>query len=212
MSRRYYQRRRNYNNSESPLDMVFEMLLMLIVWVAKLIFKMIYELFGLIRDRFYKTRVDKKVPSDIQTEIQQPMPEVHFEEKEEEKEVYLPYKKKSFLLTKAEYNFDKVLSEAVKDRYYIGRQVPLSSIVEVTSTYKPYRSKIDKKTIDFVLFNKAGYTPFLAIELDDLSHSRWDRIQRDEFVQDVLKRADIRLERVKNAYSYNVEEISKMVG
>jgi hypothetical protein len=217
MSRRYYRRNnrryRNYNDSETPLDMVFEMLLMLIIWIAKLIFKMIYELFGLIRDRFYKTRVDKKVSLEIQNEIQQvqPLPEVHFEEKEEEKEVYLPYKKKSFLLTKAEYNFDKVLTEAVKDRYYIGRQVLLSSIVEVTSTYKPYRSKIDKKTIDFVLFNKAGYTPYLAIELDDSSHSRWDRIKRDEFVQDVLNRAGIKLERVKNAYSYNLDEIAKLI-
>lgn len=211
MSKRCYRKRRNYNNSESPIDMIFEIILMLIIWITKIIFKLIYQLFILIRDQLYKTRIDKKVITDIQTEIQ-PLPEVHFEEKEEEKEVYLPYKKKSFLLTKAEYNFDRVLTEAVKDKYYIGRQVPLSSIVEVTSTYKPYRSKIDKKTIDFVLFNKAGYTPYLAIELDDLSHSRWDRIQRDEFVQDVLKRADIRLERVKNAYSYNVEEISKMVG
>jgi len=141
----------------------------------------------------------------------QPLPEVDFKEQEEEKEVYLPYRKKSFLLTKAEYNFDKVLQEAVQDKYYIGRQVPLSSIIEVTSNYKPYRSKIDKKTIDFVLFNKAGYVPYLAIELDDRSHSRWDRIKRDEFVNDVLKKAGIKVVHIKNSYTYQLEEISNLL-
>ena len=190
--------------------MLFEMVIELSILLMQLFFKLLYKLFILARDWFYRTRVEKRVSPDIKLEVE-PIPEVHFEEKEEEKEVYLPYKKKSFLLTKTEYNFDKVLSEIVGDKYYIGRQVPLSSIVEVTSTYKPYRSKIDKKTIDFVLFNKAGYTPHLAIELDDPSHLRWDRIERDEFVQDVLEKAGIRLKRIKSAYSYDGMELGKSI-
>ncbi len=190
--------------------MLLEMFFALTVFLLKLIFKIIYKLFIIIRDRFYKTQIERKILPDIQEEIK-PIQEVHFEETEEEKEVYLPYKKKSFLLTKAEYNFDKVLREIVQDKYYVGRQVVLSSIVEVTTNSKSYRSKIDKKTIDFVLFNKAGYTPHLAIELDDHSHLRWDRIERDEFVQDVLVKAGIKLVRIKNSYSYDKEELSKII-
>ncbi len=134
--------------------------------------------------------------------------------KEEKKNEFLPYRKRQFLMTKAEYVFNKVLEEVIGDKYYIGRQVPLSDLVEVIDSYKwnkSWRSKIDKKTIDFVLFNKAGYTPYLAIELDDSSHNRPDRMQRDEFVEDVLEKVGIRIERIKNAYSYNIEVIAELI-
>lgn len=132
----------------------------------------------------------------------------------QDKEEFLPYRKKQFLMTKAEYAFNKVLEEAVGDRYYIGRQVLLADLVEVIDSYKwnkSYRSKIDKKTIDFVLFNKAGYTPYLAIELDDSTHSQINRMERDRFVEAVFQRVGIRLERVKNAYSYNKMEIAGLL-
>lgn len=215
MSKRYYRKYNKKSNNfdideDSPIGMLVEMLISILIWLVQLFFKLIYKIFILVRDLFFKTKIDKKVSPDIQSEIQ-PIPEILFKEEKKEKEVYLPYKKKSFLLTRAEYNFDKVLTEVVQDKYYIGRQVLLSNIIEVTSTYRSYRSKIDKKSIDFVLFNKNGYTPYLAIELDDSSHSRWDRVQRDEFVQDVLNKAGIRLLRIKNAYVYNKEDISKMI-
>jgi hypothetical protein len=208
---RYYRRRKYYkNNQPSLFEMLFEILIAFVVWVISYIFKMLYKLFRLLINKLYKTQYKQKISPNVQEEIK-PIPETYFNEQEEAKEVYLPYKKKNYLLTRAEYNFDKVLREVVQDKYYIGRQVPLSSLVEVTTTYKPYRSKIDKKTIDFVLFDKAGYTPYLAIELDDASHSRWDRKERDEFVQDVLDKVGIRLERIRSAYSYNQEEILKIV-
>ena len=190
--------------------MLLEMLLVIFLGLIKLLFRLVLNLFNLIRECFYTTKVYKKKLPDVQAEIQ-PIPETHFEENEHEKEVYLPYRKKTFLLTRAEYNFDKVLTEVVQDKYYIGRQVALSSIVEVTSTYKPYKSKIDKKTIDFVLFNKAGYTPYLAIELDDSSHLRFDRIERDRFVEEVLSKAGIRIVRIKNAYHYDASKIIELI-
>ncbi len=133
---------------------------------------------------------------------------------EEKKKVFLPYKKKQFLMTSAEYKFFQVLEQVVDGKYYIVPQLAISDIVEVIDGYKwnkSYRSRIDKKTIDFVLFNKAGYTPYLAIELDDISHEREDRKERDRFVEDVLYKVGIKIVRIKNAYSYNVEEISNLL-
>src|ERR1035437_1031433 len=123
MSKRYYRRYSKKTNDfdiddDSPIGMLVEMLMSLLFWLVQLFFKLVYKLFILVRDLFYKTEI-------------QPIPEILFKEQEKEKEVYLPYKKKSFLLTRAEYNFDKVLTEVVQDRYYIGRQVLLSNIVEV---------------------------------------------------------------------------------
>lgn len=207
MKKRYYKR---YQKKQSVLEVLFLAYLHLFAWVMEKLFKLIYRLFLLAIDKFYKTRIDKKAYLNIKEETEK-IPDTVFKEDEEEKEIYLPYRKKRFLMTRAEYAFNKVLEEAVGDKYYIGRQVLLSNLVEVTSTYKPYRSKIDKKTIDFVLFNKAGYTPYLAIELDDSSHNRLDRIQRDRFVEDVLSKAGIRIERVKNAYSYNKEALIKII-
>lgn len=126
-------------------------------------------------------------------------------------EAYLPYKKKESLLTASESNFEKVLKEVVQNKYHIDRQVLLSNLVETTDKYKPHRSKIDKKTIDFVLFQNNSHAPYLAIELDDLSHLRPDRIERDLFVESVLNKAGIRLIRIKNSYSYNLKEISDLI-
>lgn len=212
MGRRYY--RRYYRRSPPLLAILIIAYIKLWIWIATLCFRFItyvfYLIYDFVMDKLYERKI-KQINSVSVTEEIKPLPEITFEEEEEEKEVYLPYKKKSFLLTKAEYNFDKILRKVVQDNYYIGRQVPLSSIVEVTSSYKPYRSKIDKKTLDFVLFNKAGYTPHLVIELDDSSHLRIDRIERDRFVESVLRKAGIKLVRIKNSYEYHIEQISKLI-
>lgn len=134
--------------------------------------------------------------------------------KENNEEEFLPYKKKPFLMTASEYNFFQVLDQAVNGRYYVVPQVAIADIVDVLDDYKKnksYRSKIDKKTIDFVLFNKAGYTPYLALELDDSSHERFDRVVRDQFVEKVFNKVGIKLVRVKNAYSYDLEVLKKVL-
>lgn len=208
MRKRYYKRYRRY--SPSVFEMLLEIFFSLFIWLIKFGFKLIYRMFNLLLDKFHETRINKKAYSNIQEETEK-IPETEFKEDEEEKEIYLPYRKKQFLMTRAEYAFNKILEQIVGDKYYVGRQVLLSNLVEVTSTYKPYRSKIDKKTVDFVLFNKAGYTPYLAIELDDSSHNRLDRMQRDRFVEDVLGKAGIRIVRIKNAYDYDVDDITNKI-
>jgi hypothetical protein len=146
------------------------------------------------------------------------MAENESEEVEEDK--YSVYKPKS-QMTEAEMNFYEVLKVTNHDKYDIQRQVVLSSIVDVTSKnyidyknhreFNPDRSRIDKKTIDFVLFDKATLAPHVAIELDDPSHLQQGRISRDEFVEPLLKAVGIPLVRIKTAYSYNTSEISKLI-
>lgn len=117
-------------------------------------------------------------------------------------------------MNKNEFSFFKALEQVVGDNYYIVPQVVLSNIIEVKAWgfwKKPYRTKIDKKTVDFVLFGKAGYTPHLVIELDGPSHLEARTMQRDAFVEDILHRSGIRIVRVKNANSYNLEEIAELV-
>jgi len=127
---------------------------------------------------------------------------------------YLPYVKRYCLMTNAELNFFKVLQKAVQDKYYIVPQVQLSKLIEVERRRKwqySYTNMIDRKSVDFVLFNKENFKPYLVIELDDRSHYRWDRIRRDNFVDEVLNRVGIRIKHIKNSYQYNIDEITRII-
>lgn len=140
---------------------------------------------------------------------------VHEVVKDKPYEDYLPYVKKYYLMTKAEHEFFKVLQEVVQDKYYIVPQLQLSKLIKVEKNKKweyAYTNKIDRKSVDFVLFNKEYFTPYLVIELDDSSHLREDRQARDNFVDEVLNKAGIRIEHIKTSYNYNLNEVSDTIG
>lgn len=110
-----------------------------------------------------------------------------------DKERY-PYVKKPYLMTNRERELYLKLKEEYGDQYHIAPQVPLASIVSVNKyekQQKAYRSKIDKKTLDYVLFDPVYFTPVLAIELDDSSHQLPERKERDHFVDKVLEQCQI---------------------
>ncbi|MFC1730770.1 DUF2726 domain-containing protein [candidate division KSB1 bacterium] len=112
----------------------------------------------------------------------------------EKKGKWLPYIKKQYLLTQSEHKFFDVLEKASENKYYIFPQIVLSNIVQLKgkgSLKGGYRSKINKKTVDFVLFDKQDISPILVIELDDYTHKRPSRKRRDNFVNDVLEHCSI---------------------
>ena len=53
--------------------------------------------------------------------------------------------------------------------------------------------------------------PALAIELDDSSHNRKDRIERDLFVDQVFKTAGLPLIHVKVVQTYDVDELAEQI-
>lgn len=94
-------------------------------------------------------------------------------------------------MTQSELSYFRKLEKEYKSKYYIISQVLISGIVDVDLpkrfyAYWSYRSKINKKTIDFVLFNKESFKPEIAIELDDSSHLKKDRQKRDKFVNELF--------------------------
>lgn len=112
----------------------------------------------------------------------------------EEKKEWLPYIKKQYLLTPTEHKFFNILEKAIENRYYIFPQIVLSNIVLLKGrgSFKGgYRNRIDKKTVDFVLFDKQDISPVLVIELDDYTHNRDSRRKRDEKVDKILNRCNI---------------------
>jgi|GEM_PF-5058414 len=114
----------------------------------------------------------------------------------------LLYKPRKYL-TASELTYFRTLEEKYGTQYYIIPQVAISSLVDVDLpsryfAYKGYRSKIDKKTLDFVLFDKLNFVPVLAIELDDYTHEFPERVERDTFVNAVMEKVGIKIERVKS--------------
>lgn len=116
-----------------------------------------------------------------------------------EKEERYPYVKKQYLMTNREREFFMKLQEQYGKEYYIIPQVPLSKIVDVNHYEKHqwgYRSKIDKKTLDYVLFDPVYFTPQMVIELDDSSHELPERKERDNFVDKVLEQVQIPIQHI----------------
>jgi len=129
-----------------------------------------------------------------------------FEKKAElKREENLPYTGKKYLITLAEKKFFDALQEAVGDQYYIFPQIHLPSLFFINAKgreWMSYFAKIRQKSVDFVLCDKQYLTPVLAIELNDSSHERLDRQERDGFVNKVFASAKIPLLSMKCQYNY----------
>jgi very-short-patch-repair endonuclease len=128
---------------------------------------------------------------------------------------HLPYLKKRYILTSAEYRFYKALHLATGDQFIIAPQVHLEGLIEVDHrehNWRTYHNKIDRKSVDFVLFDKQTVVALLAIELDDSSHRRPDRQERDGFVNSIFASAGLKLLHVPVREYYPVEELRAQIG
>jgi hypothetical protein len=64
------------------------------------------------------------------------------------------------------------------------------------SKYQTYTNRVDRKHVDFLLCDPRTMRPLDGLELDDRSHQRSDRQQRDEFVESVFTAARLPLVRI----------------
>jgi predicted RNA-binding Zn-ribbon protein involved in translation (DUF1610 family) len=80
-----------------------------------------------------------------------------------------------------------------------------------TSKHRTYTNKIDRKHVDFLLCDPKTVRPILGIELDDKSHQRPDRQERDEFVQNVFSAAKLPLVRIPVKRAYTSTELNVLL-
>lgn len=104
----------------------------------------------------------------------------------------LPYRLRDFL-SPAEYSFYRVLVAAVGNRAAVCPKVSLNDVFFVArpNENQAYRNKIDRKHVDFLLCHPATMKPLGGVELDDASHQRKDRKERDQFVDQVFAAAGL---------------------
>ncbi len=129
---------------------------------------------------------------------------VHVYEPEE-----LPYRLRDDFLSPAEASFFHVLRSMVGGGLVIFPQVSLAALFYVPRSefFQTYQNKIDRKRVDFLLCDPKTLKPVFAIELDDSSHARPDRQERDAFVEEVFAAAQLPLVHVPVRQSYNTQEL-----
>lgn len=120
------------------------------------------------------------------------------------------YKRKDFFMSRAEHECYDALIVAVGEKYRIFPQVHLSSILDnkiVGQNWNGAFRHINQKSVDFVLCDKEYISPKLVIELDDKTHERQNRKDRDSEVERILTDVGLPFLRLKNSGSFNPEEL-----
>jgi very-short-patch-repair endonuclease len=127
------------------------------------------------------------------------------------------YFKKHSLLTKAEDNFYKVLDVIAKENnYIIQTKVRLEGLIGVrfyAENWYGLRNRIKSREMDFVLCEKrdSSLDTLLVIELDDSSHQREDRIERDRNLDHILHEAGLPILHIPVAYSYDSVDLVRKI-
>ncbi len=118
------------------------------------------------------------------------------------------YRQKFSLFTPAERNFLNALEVAVGNRFRIFGKTRVADLLEPRERKdkKEWHSafnKIKAKHIDFVLCDPKTFAPVVAIELNDSSHSRPDREERDKFLTFAFESAGLSLLFTPTQSKYN---------
>ena len=119
------------------------------------------------------------------------------------------YTKKEYLLTQNELKFYKLIKQ-ITDKLELNLfcQVAMYEIINCKD-YKDF-NKIRSKSIDFVITEKNCKIK-CCIELDDNTHSKAKRIERDKFVNKIFEDANTKLIRIPTQNFYNLEELEKKI-
>lgn len=121
----------------------------------------------------------------------------------------LPYRQRDDFLSPAEISFYHVVQSTVGEEFTVCPKVNLADIFFVSrpNENSAARARIDRKHVDFLVCDSKTMQPRLGIELDDASHNRQKRQDRDAFVDEVFKVAGLPLLRFPVRSAYTVSEV-----
>lgn len=99
------------------------------------------------------------------------------------------YERKGTMLSRPEYDFLMKLREIAPDKYEVVPQVALINVID-KKTNTSYRNELFR-VCDYCFVDRDTFAPLLLVELNDRSHLRSDRQDRDAKVAAIC--ADARL-------------------
>lgn len=124
----------------------------------------------------------------------------------------LNYTKKDFIMTQTELIFYRELKKVTdKLELSIFPQVNLERIINVKDNNKVDRNRIKSRSIDYTIVNNKNCKIICCIELDDYTHNYKNRIERDNFINELFNTVGIKLHRIKVNNTYNLEELENKI-
>ena len=126
-----------------------------------------------------------------------------------------PYEQQDAFLSPAELAFYQVLDQLVGEDIAICPKPAVREILRVRPQVRRDRQKyfnwISQKHVDFVLCDRATMQVLCAVELDDSSHRRSDRRQRDAFMDKAFRKAKLPLFHIPCKRSYGAGGVGRAV-
>ena len=128
------------------------------------------------------------------------------------KEAALAFERREGLFSPAERSFLGVLEQALEGRCRVFGKVRLGDLVQPVKGLSPSLrttalNRINQKHVDFVLCSVADLSVLAVVELDDSSHGRKSRGDRDAFVDQVLAQAGLPVLRFSAKAAYSLQEV-----
>jgi hypothetical protein len=122
----------------------------------------------------------------------------------------LPYRLRDDFLSAAELSFYRVLATAVAGRAVVLTKVRLADLFFVPRSEGSagFRNRIAQKHVDFLLCDRETMRPLVGVELDDRSHERSSRQERDGFVDEVFWVAGLPLMHLPVRSGYSLAELA----
>ena len=119
------------------------------------------------------------------------------------------YRACEFLLSPGERRFAEALEEALPAGVWACPKVRLRDVVKphAGEGARAAHNQVACKHLDFVLMDAATSRILAAVELDDRSHDRADRRERDRFVDAALASAGVPILHVRVARRYDPETL-----
>ena len=101
------------------------------------------------------------------------------------------YERKATMLTKPEYDFLRLLRGISPEKYEVIPQVALANVID-KKTNTSYRNELFR-VCDYCFVDRDTFEPLLLVELNDRSHLRADRQERDAKVAAICADAKLPL-------------------
>jgi hypothetical protein len=120
------------------------------------------------------------------------------------------YSKKSRFMTPSEMEFYRELVDVAADKYHVFPQVRIASLINNDTKGKYWKaslSRINNKSVDYVLCDKETLVVAYAVELDDPTHLTEKRKRRDKMVNQIFKDVNLPLVRFSNYQTLTKNDI-----
>lgn len=122
------------------------------------------------------------------------------------------YVTKKYIMTQTELQFYRELKKVTdKLNLTIFSQVNLERIVQVKDNNTKDRNRIKSRSIDYTIVNNENCKVICCIELDDYTHNSQKAKINDHFKDELFKKVNIPLHRIKVNNNYNLEQIENIL-